>query len=66
MYDLHSWSKQRRQEAPGEAQRQSLVEQAKGSHRPRFRLRDVVSAVSGCAEVVIGRERREISHDRIR
>ena len=51
-YDLHSASRLYREEALREARKRHLLEQAKGSHRPRFGLRDVVSAVSGALSVL--------------
>jgi hypothetical protein len=51
-YDLHSWSRQYREDALHEARTRHLVEQAKGNHSARFRLRDVVSAVSGALSVL--------------
>jgi hypothetical protein len=47
MYDLYSWSKQRREEAMREAQRRSLAKQAKGDCGMRFELGRVGSALSG-------------------
>ena len=38
MYDLHSWSKQRREEAVTEAQRRSLTKRAKRNRGTRFVL----------------------------
>jgi hypothetical protein len=45
MYDLHSWSKQRFEEAIREAQRRSLAKQAKGDRMTRFELGRVGSAL---------------------
>jgi hypothetical protein len=47
MYDLNSWSKQRREEAIREAQRRSLAKQEKGDHSTPFKLGVVGSALSG-------------------
>ena len=48
MYDPHYWSKQRREEQIGEAQRRSLAKQVKGDRRtPSFKLGGVGSALSG-------------------
>ena len=47
MYDLHSWSKQRREEAMREAQRRSLAKRAKGGRVMRFELGRVGSALGG-------------------
>jgi hypothetical protein len=47
MYDLRSWSKQRREETLREAQRRSLAKQAKGDRGTRFELGRVGSALSG-------------------
>jgi hypothetical protein len=47
MYDLHSWSKQRREEALRESQRRSLAKQAKGDRGTRFELGSVGAALSG-------------------
>ena len=47
IYDLYSWSKWRREEAIGEAQRRSLAKQGKGSRSTRFELGRVGSALSG-------------------
>jgi hypothetical protein len=44
MYDLYSWSKQRREEAMREAQRRSLAKRDRGM---RFELGRVGSALSG-------------------
>jgi hypothetical protein len=44
MYDLYSWSKQRREEAMREAQRRSLAKRANGDRGMRFDLGRV-----GCA-----------------
>jgi len=50
MYDLHSWSKQRREEAMREAQRRSLAKRAKGGGGTRFELGRVGSALSQAQE----------------
>ncbi len=47
MYDLHSWSKQRREEALGEAQRRTVAKRAKGGRRTCFEPARVGSALSG-------------------
>jgi hypothetical protein len=47
MYDLHSWSKQRREEVLREAQNRSLAKQAKAGHGTRFELDGAGSALSG-------------------
>jgi hypothetical protein len=47
IYDLHSWSKQRREEALEEAQRRSLTERAKRNRGTRFEPGRVVSVLSG-------------------
>ena len=47
MYDLHYWSKQRREEEIREAQRRSLAKQGKGEHKSPFKLSRVGSALSG-------------------
>jgi hypothetical protein len=47
MYDLNSWSKQRREEAIREAQRRSLANQGKGERSTHFELGRVGSALSG-------------------
>src|SRR5215213_9632808 len=47
MYEFHSWSKQRCEEAFGEAQRRSVANRAKGDRGTRFELRCVGSALSG-------------------
>jgi hypothetical protein len=46
MYDLDSWSKQRREEALREAQRRSLAKQGKGDRNTHFGLGRVGSALS--------------------
>jgi hypothetical protein len=46
MYDLNSWSKQRREEALREAQRRSLAKQGIGDRRTPFKLGGVGSALS--------------------
>ena len=46
-YDLHYWSKQRRDEAIGDAQKRSLAKQGKGDRRTPFKLGGVSSALSG-------------------
>ena len=45
--DIHSWSKQRREEETREVQRRSLAKQGKGDHKTPFKLGGVVSALSG-------------------
>jgi hypothetical protein len=47
MYDLHSWSKQRREEAMREVQRRSLSKRDKGDRVMRFEPGHVGSALSG-------------------
>ena len=47
MYDLHPWSKQRREELLREAQRRSLAKQVKEDRGTRFDLGRVGSALSG-------------------
>ena len=47
IYDIHSWSKQRREGAIREAQRRSLAKQGKGDRRTHFELGVVGSALSG-------------------
>jgi hypothetical protein len=47
IYDLNSWSKQRREERIGEAQRRSLAKQGKGARKTPFKLGAVGSALSG-------------------
>jgi len=47
MYDFHSWSRQRCEEAIREAQRRSLTKQAKGDCVTRFGLGRVGSALGG-------------------
>lgn len=47
MYDLHSWSKQRRAEAFEEAQRRSVAKRAKGGRRMRFEPARVGSTLGG-------------------
>jgi len=47
MYDLHSWSMQRREEALREAQRRSVAKQAKGDGGRRFEVGRGGSALSG-------------------
>jgi hypothetical protein len=47
MYDLNSWSKQRREEAMREAQVGSLAKQAKGGCRTLFDLGRVSYALRG-------------------
>jgi hypothetical protein len=47
MYDLHSWSKQRREEAMREAQRRLLSKRAKGDRVMRFEVGHVGAALSG-------------------
>ena len=46
MYDLNSWSKQRREEALREAQRRSLAKQGKGDRTTPLKLGGVGSALS--------------------
>ena len=46
MYDLHSWSKQRREEALTEARRRSLAKRAKDGRGTRFEPARVGSALS--------------------
>jgi hypothetical protein len=46
MYDLNSWTKQRREEEIREAQRRSLAKQGKGDRRTPFKLGVVGSALS--------------------
>jgi hypothetical protein len=46
MYDLNSWSKQRREETIREAQRRSLAKQEKGDRNTHFELGRVGSALS--------------------
>ena len=46
MYDLDSWSKQRREEEIREAHRRSLAKQGKGDHKTPFKLGGVGSALS--------------------
>ena len=46
MYDIYSWSKQRREEAIREAQRRSLAKQGKGDHKTPFKLSGVGSILS--------------------
>jgi hypothetical protein len=47
MYDIHSWSKQRREEAIREAQWRSLDKQGKVDRGRPFKLGVVGSALSG-------------------
>ena len=47
MYDIYSWSKQRREEQIGEAQRRSLAKQVTGDHKTPFKLSGVGSILSG-------------------
>ena len=47
MYDIHSWSKQRREEEIREAQTRSLAKQGKGDRSAPFKLGVVGSALSG-------------------
>ena len=47
MYDPHPWSKQRREEAFGEAQLRSLTRQVMRDHVACFGLGRVVCALSG-------------------
>ena len=46
MYDIHYWSKQRREEVIREAQRRSLAKQGKGNSSTPFKLGGVGSAFS--------------------
>jgi hypothetical protein len=46
MYDIHYWSKQRREEEIREAQRRSLAKQGKGERKTSFKLVGVGSALS--------------------
>ena len=46
MYDLNSWSKQRREEALREAQRRSLAKEVKGDRRTPFKQGGVGYALS--------------------
>jgi hypothetical protein len=47
-YDIHSWSKQRREEEIREAQMRSLAKRGKGDRRTfLFKLSGVGSALSG-------------------
>jgi hypothetical protein len=46
MYDIHYWSKRRREEALREAQRRSLAKQGKGNRSAHFQLGRVGSAFS--------------------
>ena len=46
MYDLYSWSKQRREEALREAKRRSLAKRTKGGGGTRFQPGGVSSALS--------------------
>ena len=47
MYDLHSWSKRRREEAHREVQRRSVAKRAKRNGGTRFEFGRVSSALSG-------------------
>ena len=47
MYDIHYWSKRRREEEIREAQRHSLAKQGKGDYKTPFKLSGVGSALSG-------------------
>jgi hypothetical protein len=47
MYDLHSWSKRRREEALREVQRRSVAKRAKRNGGTRFEFGRVSSALSG-------------------
>jgi hypothetical protein len=57
-YDLSSASRMYRKERLREARKRHLVEQAKASHRPRSRLGNVGSILSGAlsAQVVSGQQ----------
>ena len=46
MYDIHYWSKRRREEEITEAQRHSLAKQGKGNRSTHFQLDRVGSAFS--------------------
>ena len=46
MYDLHYWGKQRREEAPREAQRRSLAKQRKGDRGTPFKQGRVGTTLS--------------------
>ena len=46
MYDIHYWSKQRREEEIREAQRRSLAKRGKGDRRTPFKLGGVGSILS--------------------
>ena len=46
MYDIYSWSKQRREEGIREAQKRSLAKQGKGDHKTPFKLSGVGSILS--------------------
>ena len=47
IYDLNSWSKQRREEALRETQRRTLSKQGKGARRTPFKRGAFGSALSG-------------------
>jgi hypothetical protein len=47
IYDLNSWSKQRREEEIREAQMRSLAKQGNGDHKTPFKLSGVGSILSG-------------------
>jgi hypothetical protein len=47
LYDLHSWSKRRREEALREVQRRSVAKRAKRNGGTRFEFGRVNSALSG-------------------
>jgi hypothetical protein len=47
MYDLHSWSKRRREEVLREVQRRSVAKRAKRNGGARFEFGRVSSALSG-------------------
>jgi hypothetical protein len=47
LYDLHPWSKRRREEALREVQRRSVAKRAKRNGRTRFEFGRVSSALSG-------------------
>jgi hypothetical protein len=47
LYDLHPWSKRRREEALREVQRRSVAKRTKRNGRTRFEFGRVSSALSG-------------------
>ena len=47
VYDLHSWNKQRREGALGEARRRSAAERAKEERPTRFRPGPLGAVLSG-------------------